>query len=1360
MVRALDSPILAWAKAHPLRGATFIISRLFSRLRLLPRAHPRLGVLLRAFAWTVTLAYFAFALLLMALRYAILPQIENYRGDVEQIISSAINRPVGIRHIEAHWAGLHPALTLEGFEIRDTLGRPALGFDQIEAELSWSSLWHFQLRLARLELDTPTLMLRRDPKGRLFAAGLEITPQPDADEEFADWLLAQERVIIRDATITWQDELRKAPPLELKHLNFQLDNSFSRHRFGFTADPPRQLAARIDIRGNFKGRDLDELEAWKGEIYAELDYADLAAWRAWIDYPVTLPQGSGALRLWLGFANKQLLTTTADVRLADVRLQLRRDVPELDLVRLEGRVTGRRLDGGYEAELKHLTLATRGGVALPPIDLKLAWQGPAANRQPQGRLSANGLDLAAMAALAAHLPLDDANRARLIRHAPQGRLYDLKLDWTGAPEASGTPRNWAIKSRFEGLGLTALGPVPGMSGINGRIDGNEKSGTVQLNGQRAAFQLPTVFADPILHLEAFAADLDWKSATDGLQVKLNEVTFHNKDAAGDAKGIWRALPEGPGALDLDGRLTRGRGDAAWHYMPLAVGEQVRDWVRTAISGGKATETTLKLRGDLLHFPFRDGKNGIFEVRGKFSEATLRYADNWPEISDIDGELLFTGQRMLITGKSGKIFGVKLSEVRAEIADIEQAEELLTVNGKAAGATADFLRFVSDSPVGERIGRFTQEMQAEGNGELNLKLSLPLRKLENTRLDGSFRLDANRLTVDKNFPPITEVRGALRFSANHLEARGLRGLLLGAPLSVDIKTSGEGEVLVNAAGEYSVAALRQQMPNVAVLDHLAGGTKWTGNVRIKDKSADIMLTSNLVGLSSSLPEPFNKSASDTMPVSFERKRLPPAAAPPATPVSARGVPGKVAAAVAPTPSAGETAAGSAAGIASGPALEISDIRIGKAWRLQMVRRHDGSHPVITRGVVAMGDINPAMPERGLLVAVDLPRINVEAWRSLWPDQGSTSEQSESLLPTLPALQFDVRTAELMVRDRNFHDVRANGSHPEGSSSTRFDLKSRELTGNFEWDSAGSGKLTGRIGQLSIPESAATPAVLQAKTSEIIDRFPALDITVDQLSFKGRLLGTVRVAAENKEGYWNARLDAKNDDGALESTVRWRLSPTQPDTQTEFKLSAKSIEKFLVRIGYPDTVQRGSANLAGNLAWKGAPFAIDYPTLNGSLKLDAANGQFVKLQPGAGRLLGVLSLQSLPRRLTLDFSDVFSDGFAFDSIGGQFGVTRGVMDTKDLQIQGPSAKVLMSGTVDLAAETQNLKVRVQPAVGDSIAIGAMIANPIAGAVVWAAGKILQNPLDKAFAFEYAITGSWTDPNVKKIGQQPANTSEEGK
>ena len=701
-----------------------------------------------------------------------------------------------------------------------------------------------------------------------------------------------------------------------------------------------------------------------------------------------------------------------------------------------------------------------------------------------------------------------------------------------------------------------------------------------------------------------------------------------------------------------------------------------------------------------------------------------------------------------------MFGVGLREVRAEIADLDAAEELLVVTGKAAGPTADFLRFIEASPVGEHIDHFTEDMKGEGNGELDLKLSLPLRHLADARVEGSYRFDGNRLTVDSDLPPLTEVRGALRFSSDNLEARGIRGTLLGSPLTVDVRTAGDGNVQISAAGETSIATLRRQFPH-PVFDHLSGSAKWTGSVRVRKKSAEVRLTSNLIGLSSSLPEPFNKAATEAMAFSVERKPPPDAAS--RSGVRAGG------AVKAPTPPAvprPSPATDTAAGVAAGVAQDMLDISLGRAVRFQLVRRHDVTPPAITRGLLAIGDVSATLPERNLAVAVNLPSINADFWRGLLAKQVNGNDKRESALPPLPALQFDCRANDLTLLDKGFHDVRINGSRAEGATSTRFDLKSRELAGNFEWASAGGGKLTGRIAQLSIPEAVSTPAAMQAKTSEVIERIPALDVTVDQLSFKDRSLGTVHLAAENREGYWNTRLDVKNDDGTLEASGRWRPSPTQPDTRVEFKLGARSIEKLLARLGHPDTVRRGNATLSGNLSWSGSPFTIDYASLNGGLKLDAASGQFNKLEPGVGRLLGILSLQSLPRRITLDFRDVFSEGFAFDSIGGQFAVARGVLDTKDLQIQGPSAKVLMSGTVNLGAETQDLKVRVQPAVGESIAVGAMIANPVAGAVVWAAQKIFRDPLDKAFAFEYAVTGSWADPKVEKLGQIQQKAVEESK
>jgi uncharacterized protein YhdP len=195
----------------------------------------------------------------------------------------------------------------------------------------------------------------------------------------------------------------------------------------------------------------------------------------------------------------------------------------------------------------------------------------------------------------------------------------------------------------------------------------------------------------------------------------------------------------------------------------------------------------------------------------------------------------------------------------------------------------------------------------------------------------------------------------------------------------------------------------------------------------------------------------------------------------------------------------------------------------------------------------------------------------------------------------------------------------------------------------------------------------------------------------------------------------------------------------------------VGRLVEAMGHGEALRGGKATLAGKLRWRGAPTRIDYPTLTGQLDLDAEAGQFRQLDPGVGRLLGVLSLQALPRRISLDFRDVFSEGFAFDRISGSIEVTAGVMRTEALEIRGPAARVLMRGQADIAAETQDLRVTVQPTLSESVAIGAAagLINPVAGVVTYLAQKALSDPIEKLFAFEYAVTGRWSDPVVEKLG-----------
>ena len=311
----------------------------------------------RPLAWASCLLYFCFVLAVLGLRYLVLPHIEDYRADIERLASLELGQSVSIGKIEASWAGVNPDLTLLDVRIANAQGQPAVSFSRVEAILSWWSVPSAQLTLSLLRIDEPTLHVRRDQSGVFSVAGIPVDLQA-SNTDVSDWILAQKRIRIRGATVVWEDELRGAPALILEDLDFALDNSGKRHRFGLTALPPQGLASRIDIRGDLVGRDLEQIKSWSGKAYAELDYTDLAIWRQWVDYPVALPQGRGGVRLWLGFNDGKVRDLTTDIVLQDVNLRLAPDLPMLELEHMSGRLEASFPDAGFVLAGRQVALET------------------------------------------------------------------------------------------------------------------------------------------------------------------------------------------------------------------------------------------------------------------------------------------------------------------------------------------------------------------------------------------------------------------------------------------------------------------------------------------------------------------------------------------------------------------------------------------------------------------------------------------------------------------------------------------------------------------------------------------------------------------------------------------------------------------------------------------------------------------------------------------------------------------------------------------------------------------------------------------------------------------------------------------
>lgn len=285
----------------------------------------------RTVTWVVLICSFIFALIVGGVRLWLLPNIENYRETIARNLSEATKQRITIGRLEGRWSGFNLQLTLGDFAVHDKAGQPALKLDRVDSTLSWWSLIYFEPRFDSIEIARPALNVKRDKRGVVSIIGIEMSDSADTGG-LSDWLLRQDEIVIHDAAITWQDEMRGAPDLALKQVDFRIENSGSHHRFGLRAVPPANIATPLDVRGDLTGNTVQALTQWNGQLFAQFDYTDIAAWRSWVPFPVLFPRGTGALRIWANLKSGELAEVTADVQLSQVKTQLGKDLDRKSVV--------------------------------------------------------------------------------------------------------------------------------------------------------------------------------------------------------------------------------------------------------------------------------------------------------------------------------------------------------------------------------------------------------------------------------------------------------------------------------------------------------------------------------------------------------------------------------------------------------------------------------------------------------------------------------------------------------------------------------------------------------------------------------------------------------------------------------------------------------------------------------------------------------------------------------------------------------------------------------------------------------------------------------------------------------------------
>ena len=467
--------------------------------------------------------------------------------------------------------------------------------------------------------------------------------------------------------------------------------------------------------------------------------------------------------------------------------------------------------------------------------------------------------------LADRLPVDESLRKAVTALEPTGAVHDLSLRWKGSwPEL----QSYSARARFADLGFKHWEQVPGVSGMSGTIDATEKSGTLIASGEHASLNLPK-YSAKCIRFDTVSGHLTWARTRDALELRFANATAANADFAGTVAGTYIRRDRGSDEMDFTGSVARADARATSRYLPVKLLKEQRPWFERAFVAGEASDGRFRIKGRTADFPFPDNKGGVFSVTAKIAGGTLNYADEWPRIEHIDGELQFRGRRMDIVTKQAGIYAVKLAKVVATIPNLGMPAPVLTVTGEAEGPTSDFLGFIAKSPVNAMLDKFTEDARAQGRGRLALKLTLPLATLRDTRVNGVYTFVNNNLVVDSAIPPIDQVNGRLEFTDASVRVPSATGVFLGGPVTLNASTQRDGVIRIGMSGRINADNVRKLGNDQAVMQHLRGATDWRGTFVVRKKAADLLVESTLQGMASDLPPPFGKAAADTMPLRLER-----------------------------------------------------------------------------------------------------------------------------------------------------------------------------------------------------------------------------------------------------------------------------------------------------------------------------------------------------------------------------------------------------------------------------------------------------------------------------------------------------------
>ena len=1313
------------------------------------------------YVWASVWYTFAVSIVFMAIIFGIarmlLPNAGDYKSDVTSTLSDYLGQPVKVGSLDAEWHGFGPALVLNEINVMDSKNkRSVLQFEKARIGIGLiSSLLQQKPFISGITLVGVDLVLTREKNGRFVVAGIEAERKESSKEgsqngEVADelgaltsWVFSQGELGLENSDITWLDKMGKGRKMHFSAVNVRLKNSGDHHVLDASVELPKKfgksLALHVDMEGDLLNAKERETSAYfRGEgvkLASLLETQSIAG--------VGADVGSADFQIWSQWKNGILQKIQGEVDVSDVELfssspgkaekrNKKTDKVALELQNLAGKFKWLKNESGWQFYADDLVLL-RDKSLWEPTQIEI-----------NVKDDSDGIQL--FDAYASHLQLEDAAQllvlfsvggesvsTPLLAVKPQGQVKDARFIWN----KNETPMIDAY-ARLSQAKTNGWKFVPAVKSVNGQLWMNENGGQVDLKNSAMTLSFPDLFRWP-LQIDELNGHIGWTIDNDGgWHLVGRELVAKNEDVFSRvAIDVVKENSDVSPFLSLVAKFSDGDGSQVAHYLPTGImSDKAVDWLDKAIIEGRVSSGGSIVHGRMSDFPFDKG-SGKFETRFGVIGGRLDYAEGWPSIYNIDAEVQFLGKGLFINAEHGKIFSNNIQWATVTLPDMK-ADPLMTfIKGNVEGVTQDKLNFLVESPqLSDSFGNNLDGMTTAGESLLHLDLVLPIGGNKETLLQGWVELENNSLSVPALGRVLDKVDGRMHFYQDGLKADNLQAELFNQATSLKIFTKEEVATISTKTNSKNVNVEEEKNGKIDIVknnwiniqadgllnaketasfyfppikDLLKGGGDWDVLFRIpvggsKEKSniATLHAKTSLKGVEINLPPPFNKRSEDTAEMRLQVDFRP----------------------------------------ENPPLLRVS--YGGFIDGLFELGEKPGGENItgINRGEVRLSGGDVSLPEgKGVRIVGWLDEVLFSDWLHLL----TTDDAAPTVKKTNPSFlnSMDIAIRNLDVYGQKLHKVRLKTVTAENAWA--FDINSDEMSGTFSIPSnVAAGPVKANLKHLYLVEPKLTAGSIDPREIPALD-FQVKDLRYESRNFGGLKLETTRVA----NGLRIEQLILKPKETTIISNGGWYIDNGKDNSTIQIHINTTDAGRTLKELGYVGTISKGWGDVRLNLQWPGTLSDVDVNQVKGNMNLFLRDGQLLDIDPGAGRLFGMLSLQALPRRLLLDFSDVFAKGFSFSRIKGDFGIDSGNAHTRNLYLEGPAARVDVSGRAGLAEQDYDQQVVVTPKVGDSLPVlGALTATPQIGAVILFVKKLFQSDINEVVKTEYTITGKWSDPVITKL------------